>query len=59
MAPIGRELRAKYAEIIAEGVPERFPEILRKLDAPSNEDSKNESTAPTRRLPSDNGERGQ
>jgi Anti-sigma factor NepR len=37
MAAIGRELRAMYAEIIAEGVQERFVEILRKLDDPSNE----------------------
>jgi len=34
-AAIGRELRRMYAEIIAEGVPERFAEILRKLDEPS------------------------
>lgn len=31
-AAIGRELRVRYAEIIAEGVPERFAEILRRLD---------------------------
>jgi hypothetical protein len=37
MAAIGRELRRMYADIIAEGVPERFAEILRKLDEPSNE----------------------
>ncbi len=37
MAAIGRELRRIYASIIAEGVPERFAEILRKLDDPSNE----------------------
>ncbi len=37
MAAIGRELRRVYAEIIAEGVPERLAEILRKLDEPSNE----------------------
>jgi hypothetical protein len=37
MAAIGRELRRMYAEIIAEGVPERFAEILRKLNDPSNE----------------------
>jgi hypothetical protein len=27
-AAIGRELRLMYADIIAEGVPERFAEIL-------------------------------
>ena len=37
MRAIGRELRAMYAEIIAEEVPERFAEILRKLEEPSNE----------------------
>jgi hypothetical protein len=34
---IGRELRRMYAHIIAAGVPERFAEILRKLDEPSSE----------------------
>jgi hypothetical protein len=37
MRTIGRELRQQYADIIAEGVPELFAEILRKLDEPSNE----------------------
>jgi anti-sigma factor NepR-like protein len=37
MRTIGRELRALYADIIAEGVPEQFVEILRKLDEPSSE----------------------
>ena len=36
MRAIGLELRAKYADIIAEGVPERFAEILRRLDEPTN-----------------------
>ena len=40
MAAIGRELRLKYKEIIAEGMPERFAKILRRLDEPSNEGSK-------------------
>ena len=30
-AAIGRELRLLYADIIAEGVPERVAEILRRL----------------------------
>jgi Anti-sigma factor NepR len=47
MAAIGRQLRLLFVEIIAEGVPERFAEILRRLDEPSNEDSKNEPTPPT------------
>jgi Anti-sigma factor NepR len=36
---IGRELRATYADIILEGVPERFIAILRRLDEPSDEGS--------------------
>jgi hypothetical protein len=32
---------------IAEGVPERFAEILRRLDEPGNEGSKNDPTQPT------------
>ena len=32
MAVIGKQLRLMYAEIIAEGVPERFAEILRRRD---------------------------
>lgn len=37
LASIGRELSRLYASIIAEGVPEHFAEILRRLDKPSNE----------------------
>jgi hypothetical protein len=44
---IGRELRRLYADIIAEGVPQHFAEILRRLDEPSNEGSKNDPTPPT------------
>ena len=47
MAHFGRQLRAMYADIVAEGVPERFAEILRPLDELSNEGSKNEPTPPT------------
>ena len=32
MAAIGRELRLKYKEVIAEGMPERFAKILRRLE---------------------------
>jgi Anti-sigma factor NepR len=39
MRAIGRELRTMYAYIIAEGVPEHFAEILRRLDQPSDEGS--------------------
>jgi hypothetical protein len=47
MVAIGRELRRMYADIIAEGVPERFAEIVRQLDEPTNEGSKNDGTPPT------------
>ena len=36
MRAIGRKLRAMYADIIAEGVPERFAAILRRLDEASD-----------------------
>lgn len=45
MAAIGRELRLIYADIIFQGVPERFAAILRRLDDPSNEGPKNEPPA--------------
>ena len=45
MAAIGRELRLKYKQVIAEGMPERF-KILRRLDEPSNEGSKGQPTSP-------------
>jgi Anti-sigma factor NepR len=35
MRVIGRELRAMYNDIIAEGVPERFDKLLRRLDEPT------------------------
>jgi len=35
MVAIGRELRAMYAHIVGEGVPEQFAEILRRLDEQS------------------------
>jgi hypothetical protein len=34
MRAIGRKVRVMYADIIAEGVPERFAAILRRLDEP-------------------------
>jgi hypothetical protein len=47
MAHLGRQLRAMYDHIIAEGVPEQFAEIVRRLDEPSNEGSKKEPTTLT------------
>jgi hypothetical protein len=40
MVAIGRELRAMYADIVAEGVPERFAEIVRRLDDSRSEGAK-------------------
>ena len=37
LAAIRRELRLVYADVIAQGVPERFAGILRRLDDPSSE----------------------
>jgi len=46
IAALGRELALLYAGIVAEGVPERFAAILRGLDEPSNEGSKENHTRP-------------
>jgi Anti-sigma factor NepR len=32
---IGHQLRAMYDDIVRQGVPERFADIIRKLDVPS------------------------
>jgi hypothetical protein len=37
MQVIGRELPTIYADIVAQGVPEHFMEILRRLNEPSSE----------------------
>jgi hypothetical protein len=42
MVAIGRELRAMYAHIVAEGVPEQFAEILRRLDESRGEGARGE-----------------
>ncbi|MBI5264723.1 MAG: hypothetical protein HY852_23250 [Bradyrhizobium sp.] len=31
---IGHQLRAMYDDVVRQGVPERFAELVRKLDAP-------------------------
>ena len=42
-AKIGQQLRETYDDIVGQGVPERFVEILRGLDDPSDDEgSKNE-----------------
>jgi hypothetical protein len=47
MAALGQQLRVVYADLVAEGVPEPFAAILRRLDEPSNEGSKGGQTPPT------------
>jgi hypothetical protein len=43
-AKIGQQLRLMYDEIVEQGVPERFAEILRDLDEPTGKGSENEPT---------------
>lgn len=44
-AKIGQQLRVMYAEVVSQGVPDRFVDILRGLDCnPENQGSKNESS---------------
>jgi hypothetical protein len=43
-AKIGQQLREIYDEVVEQGVPERFAKILRNLDDPNDESSKNEPT---------------
>jgi hypothetical protein len=33
---IGHQLRAMYDDVVRQGVPERFAELIRKLDVPGN-----------------------
>ena len=34
-ARIGHQLRAMYDDVVRQGVPDRFAELIRKLDAPA------------------------
>jgi hypothetical protein len=34
-ARIGHQLRAMYDDVVRQGVPERFADLIRKLDAPT------------------------
>jgi hypothetical protein len=36
-AKIGQQLRAMYDDVVQEGVPDRFTELLRRIDNPSDE----------------------
>jgi Anti-sigma factor NepR len=33
---IGHQLRAMYDDVVRQGVPERFADLIRKLDAPAS-----------------------
>jgi len=50
MAAIGRELRLLYADIIAQGLPEHFAAILRRLDQPLDESTRPAASAPSQRM---------
>lgn len=34
---IGQQLRAMYANVVNEGVPQRFAELIRRLDKPDKQ----------------------
>ena len=51
-AKIGQQLRAMFDEVVQEGVPDRFTELLRQLDTPS------EKTSETTGNPKDEGRSG-
>jgi Anti-sigma factor NepR len=34
---IGHQLRAMYDDVVRQGVPDRFAELIRKLDSPEGE----------------------
>jgi hypothetical protein len=34
---IGHQLRAMYDDVVRQGVPDRFAELIRKLDAPETD----------------------
>ena len=39
-ARLGQQLRAMYDEVVSEGVPDRFTEILNQLNADENKDGR-------------------
>jgi hypothetical protein len=43
-AKIGQRMRLIYGEVVDEGVPQRFVEILRRLDDPDRPRLQNESS---------------
>ena len=42
---IGQQLRAMYDDVVNDGVPDRFVEMLRKLDEQKNDDKEKGSAA--------------
>lgn len=41
-AKIGQQLRAMFDEVVQEGVPERFAQLLRQLDIPAEKAPENQ-----------------
>ncbi len=39
-AKIGQQLRALYDDVVNQGVPDRFSELLNRLDKPDNKESR-------------------
>jgi Anti-sigma factor NepR len=44
---IGHQLRAMYDDVVRQGVPDRFAELIRKLDAPQSDPQMGNTGAPT------------
>ena len=44
---IGHQLRAMYDDVVRQGVPDRFAELIKKLDAPGGAPKGNRTGAPT------------
>jgi Anti-sigma factor NepR len=44
---IGHQLRAMYDDVVRQGVPDRFAELIRKLDVPPSDPQMGPTGAPT------------
>ena len=44
---IGHQLRAMYDDVVRQGVPDRFAELIRKLDVPPSDPQLGPTGAPT------------
>jgi hypothetical protein len=44
---IGHQLRAMYDDVVRQGVPDRFAELIRKLDTPGASDNGKKPADPT------------